>query len=77
MSLMLCVVAFRNLVELSGSTFDLTDGFVLPKSFGWFRGNNILWTISYVSWIFVTFYLISDLVPFLAGSDRHGIRSAR
>ncbi|KAG6895461.1 hypothetical protein C0992_001123 [Termitomyces sp. T32_za158] len=45
--LMLCVVAFRNLIELSGSEFDLSEGFVLPKSFGWFRGNNVLWIISY------------------------------
>ena len=44
---MLSVVAFRNLIELSGSEFDFTEGFVLPKSF--FRGgNNVLWTISYV-----------------------------
>ncbi len=47
--LMLVVVAFRNLIELSGSTFDFSEGFTLPKSFGWFRGNNVLWTISYVS----------------------------
>lgn len=47
LALMLTVVAFRNLIELSGSEFDLSDGFVLPKSFGW-RGNNVLWTISYV-----------------------------
>ena len=46
---MLAVVAFRNLIELSGSTFDFSEGFTLPKSFGWFRGNNVLWTISYVS----------------------------
>lgn len=45
---MLCVVAFRNLIELSGSEIDLSEGFVLPRSFGWFRGNNVLWTISYV-----------------------------
>jgi len=48
LALMLCVVAFRNLIELSGSEFDFTEGIVLPKSFGWFRGNNVLWTISYV-----------------------------
>lgn len=48
LSLMLVVVAFRNLIELSGSEFDFTGGFVMPKSFGWFRGNNVLWTISYV-----------------------------
>jgi hypothetical protein len=47
LSLMLLIVAFRNLIELSGSAFDFTDGLVLPKSFGWFRGNNVLWTIFY------------------------------
>lgn len=47
--LMLFVVAFRNLIELNGSEFDFSGGFSLPKSFGWFRGNNVLWTISYVS----------------------------
>jgi hypothetical protein len=46
---MLFVVAFRNLIELSGSEFDFSGGFSLPMSFGWFRGNNVLWTISYVS----------------------------
>ena len=48
LALMLVVVAFRNLIELSGTEFDFSQGFVLPKSFGWFRGNNVLWTISYV-----------------------------
>ena len=52
LALMLTVVAFRNLIELSGSEFDLSEGFVLPKSFGWFRGNNVLWTISYVGFAF-------------------------
>ncbi|KAI9067230.1 DUF747-domain-containing protein [Trametes sanguinea] len=47
LALMLLIVAFRNLIELSGSTFDFSEGFTLPKSFGWFRGNNVLWTISY------------------------------
>ncbi|XP_006457349.1 hypothetical protein AGABI2DRAFT_212709 [Agaricus bisporus var. bisporus H97] len=47
LALMLAVVAFRNLIELSGSDFDFAGGYVLPKSFGWFRGNNVLWTISY------------------------------
>ncbi|KAF8198103.1 eukaryotic membrane protein family-domain-containing protein [Pholiota molesta] len=47
LSLMLTIVAFRNLIELSGSEFDFTGGFVLPKSFGWVRGNNIIWTITY------------------------------
>lgn len=46
---MLCVVAFRNLLELRGAEVEFAEGFVLPKSFGWFRGNNVLWTISYVS----------------------------
>lgn len=49
LALMLLVVAFRNLIELSGSSFNFNEGFTLPKSFGWFRGNNVLWTISYVS----------------------------
>lgn len=48
LSLMLVVVAFRNLIELSGSEFNFSEGFSLPKSFGWFRGNNVFWTISYV-----------------------------
>lgn len=48
LALMLLVVAFRNLIELSGSTFNFSEGFAMPKSFGWFRGNNVLWTISYV-----------------------------
>ncbi|KAF9448208.1 DUF747-domain-containing protein [Macrolepiota fuliginosa MF-IS2] len=47
LALMLGIVAFRNLIELSGSEFDFSGGFVLPKSFGWFRGNNVLWIISY------------------------------
>ncbi|KAJ3777830.1 eukaryotic membrane protein family-domain-containing protein [Lentinula raphanica] len=53
LTLMLGIVAFRNLIELSGSEFDFDHGgFVLPKSFGWFwfRGHktiNFLWTISY------------------------------
>ncbi|KIY53089.1 DUF747-domain-containing protein [Fistulina hepatica ATCC 64428] len=54
LSLMLIVVAFRNLIELVGTEFDFSQGFVMPKSFGWFRGNSgwlsgnsVLWTISY------------------------------
>jgi hypothetical protein len=53
LALMLCVVAFRNLIELSGTEFDFTEGFVLPKSFGWFRGHNVIATISYVSWFLI------------------------
>ena len=48
LALMLFFVAFRNLIELSGSAFNFSEGFSLPKSFGWFRGSNILWTISFV-----------------------------
>ncbi|KAI0087968.1 DUF747-domain-containing protein [Irpex rosettiformis] len=47
LALMLVIVAFRNLIELSGSTFNFSDGFALPKSFGWFTGNSALWTVSY------------------------------
>lgn len=47
LSLMLIIVAFRNLIELSGAAFNFSEGFALPKSFGWFRGDNVLWTISY------------------------------
>lgn len=48
LTLMLLIIAFRNLIELSGSAFNISEGFALPTSFGWFRGNNILWTILYV-----------------------------
>lgn len=44
---MLTFVAFRNLIELSGSEFDFSGGMFLPKSFGWI-GGHVLWTISYV-----------------------------
>lgn len=47
LGLMLTFVAFRNLIELSGSEFDFSGGMFLPKSFGWI-GGNVLWTISYV-----------------------------
>jgi hypothetical protein len=60
LALMLFVVAFRNLIELGGSEFDFTEGFVLPKSFGWF-GNNVLWTISYVSVFVSCFFLVKSL----------------
>lgn len=49
LSLMLFTIAFRNLVELSGSEFDFSEGVVLPLSFGWWKGGNLLWTILYVS----------------------------
>lgn len=46
LALMLVVVAVRNFIELAGSEFDFSSGFSLPKSFGWSRSNNVLWTIS-------------------------------
>jgi hypothetical protein len=46
---MLIAVAFRNLIELSGSEFELTDSLVLPQSFGWSRHGNIVWRIFSVS----------------------------
>ncbi|EPS97232.1 hypothetical protein FOMPIDRAFT_1129043 [Fomitopsis schrenkii] len=58
--LMLLVVAFRNLIELSGSSFNLGEGLALPKSFGWFRGNNALWTISYPVLSVMTSEMIVD-----------------
>jgi len=62
LSLMLLVVAFRNLIELSGSEFDFSGGFVMPKSFGWFRGNNVLWTISYVRSFMLTTILACQII---------------
>ncbi|KAH9994967.1 eukaryotic membrane protein family-domain-containing protein [Russula compacta] len=46
LGLMLFFVAFRNLIELSGSEFDFSGGMSLPQSFGWI-GGSVLWTISY------------------------------
>ena len=40
--LMLSFVAWRNLIELSGTEFDFSSG--VPKSFRWFRGHNLIWT---------------------------------
>ncbi|KAH8083789.1 eukaryotic membrane protein family-domain-containing protein [Cristinia sonorae] len=45
--LMLVIVAFRNLIQLSGAAFNFSEGFTLPQSFGWFRGGSVWWTISY------------------------------
>jgi len=45
--LMLTVIGVRNLIEMNGTDFS-DGGPVLPRSFGWFRGDNALWTISYV-----------------------------
>jgi hypothetical protein len=75
LAMMLSVVAFRNLIELSGSEFDFTEGFVLPKSFGWFRGNNVLWTISYVSLKYTSEDSRStSFIAHAAGADRDDIR---
>ncbi|KAI0305533.1 eukaryotic membrane protein family-domain-containing protein [Multifurca ochricompacta] len=52
LGLMLFFVAFRNLIELSGSEFDFSGGMFLPKSFGWI-GGSVLWTISYVACSYV------------------------
>ena len=61
LSLMLLIIAFRNLIEVSGTDFEASEGFVLPRSFGWFRGNNMMWTIFYVSSIshIMTFALLT------------------
>ena len=40
--LMLSFVAWRNLIELSGTEFDFSSG--VPKSFKWFRGHSLIWT---------------------------------
>lgn len=51
LAIMLFFVGFRNLIELSGSDFDFSEGVFLPKSFGFFKGGfggGVLWTISYV-----------------------------
>ena len=72
--LMLLVVAFRNLIELSGSEFDFSGGFVMPKSFGWFRGNNVLWTISYVRSFILTTVIIKKTSP-SASVNSFGLRN--
>ncbi|KAI0000435.1 eukaryotic membrane protein family-domain-containing protein [Russula vinacea] len=42
LGLMLFFVAFRNLIELSGSEFDFSGGMFLPQSFGWIGGSPVL-----------------------------------
>lgn len=74
LALMLTVVAFRNLIELSGSEFDFSEGFVLPRSFGWFRGNNVIWTISYVCFLHLYPYLGSH-ATITACRDCDGVRN--
>lgn len=71
--LMLCVVAFRNLLELRGAESEFAEGFILPKSFGWFRGNNVLWTISYVSDMTCYVGQVFDLFLPLACVDCHAL----
>ena len=74
--LMLVVVAFRNLIELSGSSFNFSEGFALPKSFGWFHGKNTLWIISYVSSDHSTSSEQIFLTPGLARHHRHDLWDA-
>jgi hypothetical protein len=75
---MLTVVAFRNLIELSGTESDLTEGFILPKSFGWFRGNNVIWTISYVMLLLLQFdVFLYKLLSIVACAHRDDFRDAR
>lgn len=45
LALMLAHIAFRNFIEVTGSTFDFTEGSILPKSFNWVQGRNVVWTI--------------------------------
>ncbi|KAF8514240.1 eukaryotic membrane protein family-domain-containing protein [Hysterangium stoloniferum] len=62
LSLMLIAVAFRNLIELSGSEFELTDSLVLPQSFGWSRHGSIVWRIfSPVMTVLMSEYLVDWL----------------
>ncbi|KIY70649.1 DUF747-domain-containing protein [Cylindrobasidium torrendii FP15055 ss-10] len=46
LTLMLCTVAFRNLVELTGSAAHFEIDALLPRSFGWAQAG-LLWTIGY------------------------------
>lgn len=59
-ALMLTAIAVRNLIELSGSEFDFTEGVVLPKSFGWFYEGRVLWTVLYVGPLIVPLRLGSN-----------------
>jgi Eukaryotic membrane protein family len=61
LSLMLIAVAFRNLIELSGSEFDFTDALILPQSFGWSRHGNIVWRIFSVCLIYATYRICWSL----------------
>ena len=74
---MLTVVAFRNLIELYGTESDLTEGFILPKSFGWFRGNNVIWTISYVKLLLLRFDEILKINSTVACAHGDDVRDAR
>ncbi|KZV82134.1 DUF747-domain-containing protein [Exidia glandulosa HHB12029] len=51
LALMLASVAFRNFIEVTGSTFDFGDTggslLVLPKSFNWVQGRNVVYTVFY------------------------------
>ncbi|EJD52619.1 DUF747-domain-containing protein [Auricularia subglabra TFB-10046 SS5] len=45
LAVMLASIAFRNFIEVTGSTFDFSEGSILPKAFNWVQGRNIVWTI--------------------------------
>ncbi len=70
---MLFFVAFRNLIELSGSEFDFSGGMFLPKSFGWF-GGSVLWTISYVGTPHNCVDLTHVINLYAASSDGYDLR---
>lgn len=44
---MMVFIAFRNLIELSGTEFDVSAG--VPVSFRWIPGHGLAWTILSVS----------------------------
>ena len=70
---MLFFVAFRNLIELSGSEFDFSGGMFLPKSFGWI-GGSVLWTISYVGTFHNYVLYHSCITCYAASFDGYDLR---
>ena len=71
LGLMLFFVAFRNLIELSGSEFDFSEGMFLPQSFGWI-GGSVLWTISYVG-TSLNYVDLADVSLYAASSDGYAL----
>lgn len=55
---MLIAVAFRNLIEMSGSEVEPGNVLMLPQSFGWSRRGNIVWRIFSVSLFLINDFLI-------------------